>query len=183
MELSTIEISGQKYIIVDQEFEYIPNQEIEIIFAINLLLSIFWEARIFNEDLESIDTTTYTKVNWRFLPLWESPFATIDSVITSRYSEPHKQAPMLERQNFMKSLNPDEIFIWEGGFNDYFAYFFKWKNITILESMEYGNAIYIFDSDWKVLSKKTKKEILTWGLEKERIIHYRGYTRRVLVHF
>jgi len=183
MELSTIEVSGQSYIIVNQEFEYISTKETEIIFAINLLLSIFWEARVLNEDLEAIDTTSYKKVNWRFLPLWDSPFKTIDSIITSKYTEPHKQGPMLRRQEFLKSLNPDEIFVWEGWFNVYFAYFFKTQNITILESMEYWNAIYIFDSDWKALSKKTKKEILDGGLEKERIIHYKGYKRKVLSYF
>lgn len=183
MELSTVDINWDQYIIVDREFEYTEDQETEILFAINLMLSIFGEARVLSENLELLDTTNYTKVNWRLLPLWESPFDTIKSVVEGRYSTEYERVPMLERQKFMKSLNPDEVFIWEWGFNDYFAYSFKSKGITILESMEYWNALYIFDSNWKVLSKKTKKEILTGWLEKERIVHYPNYTRRVLTYF
>ena len=40
-----------------------------------------------------------------------------------------------------------------------------------MESIFYGNAIYVFDENWKKLSQKTKAEILKNNLQVERITH------------
>ena len=50
---------------------------------------------------------------------------------------------------------------------------------TILESLIYGNAIYVFDKNWLEFSKLTKKEILDENLHMKRIIHKKGWEKEV----
>lgn len=56
-------------------------------------------------------------------------------------------------------LKPKEIFRGIETFADYFALHFEETDKVILESVVYGNAIYVIEGDWRVLSRKTKTEL------------------------
>lgn len=43
----------------------------------------------------------------------------------------------------------------------------------------YGKATYIFENDWKTVSKLTKKEIIQNKLAKDRIIHNNKWEENV----
>jgi hypothetical protein len=60
------------------------------------------------------------------------------------------------------------------GFNGYIVFGYADLGLFVLESLEHGNATYVFGQDWEQLSALTKKEILHGGLQEERIIH-RGF--------
>ena len=42
-----------------------------------------------------------------------------------------------------------------------------------------GNATYVFDKDWEELSKLTKAQILDEGLQRDRVIHRKGWHQRI----
>ena len=65
------------------------------------------------------------------------------------------------------------------GFNGYVIMGFTKKNLYLLESAYYGNATYIFDEDWRDLSKMTKAKILNENLQKDRIIHREGWEENI----
>ena len=69
------------------------------------------------------------------------------------------------------------VFYGKAGFNGYVGFVFK--EFTILESLIYGNAIYVFDKNWLEFSKLTKKEILDRNLHIKRIIHKEGWEKEV----
>lgn len=51
--------------------------------------------------------------------------------------------PIIQRQEFLNSYKPKEVVLGTAGFKGYLAYVFN--TIVILESVRYGNAIYVFE--------------------------------------
>lgn len=183
LEFSIINSNTDTLLIINKKYKYTSTEKEEIIFWINLLLSYFWEVNMYKDNLELYDNTKYDRVYWKILPNWESPFDKIKDIIKLKYPATYKNLPIIKRQEFLKSLSPSIIYRWQWWFSDYNAYVFEKNNITILESIWYWNAIYILWLDWEEISKKTKKEILEWWLEKERIIHTNDYYNKIKKYF
>lgn len=66
-----------------------------------------------------------------------------------------------------------------GGFHGYLVFVFKQKNIVIMENMIYGNATYVFNDDWKELSKLSKAEIIQKNLHLDRLVHSEKWVREI----
>ncbi len=79
----------------------------------------------------------------------------------------------------VNALKPDFRAIGNGGFHGYIVHGFTKNKTYILESMYYGNATYVFDGAWEELSQRTKAEILRESLQKVRVIHRKGWKKRV----
>jgi hypothetical protein len=47
--------------------------------------------------------------------------------------------------------------------------------LSIVESLEYGNATYVFGKDWEALTQLTKAELIAGSLYEQRLIHRRGW--------
>jgi hypothetical protein len=79
----------------------------------------------------------------------------------------------------ISKLGPDTLALGRGGFHGYIAFGFSKRKIFILESIYLDNATYVFGSDWEMLSQLSKAEIISGGLQKERIIHDRRWGIRL----
>ena len=177
----SIELALLKY----QEVNYLStpllslsgNNEDEILLAINILLELFGEYQIFFED-EGIREIKFKRVNWRMMPPGEKLFEQLISHLKQSTKPDCTQPVVIERQYFLNSFEPSNIYMGLGGFSEYLAYEFKEKNIVILESIKFGNAIYKFGDDWEEFSKLTKKEIISHNLA-ERVIHTEGWKNQV----
>lgn len=86
---------------------------------------------------------------------------------------------ILNRQESLSRYEPDEIYVGNGGFRSYVAYIFKAKKLVVLESIQTDNATYIFGENWEQVSKLTKAEILKKSLQKDRLIHSKGWEIRL----
>jgi hypothetical protein len=75
------------------------------------------------------------------------------------------------------------VAIGQAGFSGYLIFGFTSRNLFICESVFYGNATYVFESDWEKLSKLSKAEILNQDLQKDRIIHREGWERKIATLF
>lgn len=152
----------------------------EIKHVVNLFLEFFEECHL-TDDPKSVPIVNPTRVNWRLLPSGGSPWARAKSAVTARIanSSNDNQSIIVDRQEFVCSLEPDDVYVGEGGFTDYLAYVFKAKKLVVLESLTSGNAIYVFDKNWKAFSHLTKREILSRNLHRERIIHATGWKKQL----
>lgn len=148
--------------------------------AVNLYLEFFGECYL-TDDPTSVPIVTPKRVNWRLLPPDSNPWTRAQSAVTTRISgrSADNQSIIIDRQQFVCSLNPDEVYVGEGGFADYLAYAFTQKNIVVLESLTSGNAIYVFDKNWRQFSQLSKRQILAQNLQKERIVHATGWKARL----
>lgn len=177
MELALIEKNGESYVSTPI-FRLIENTEEEILHAVNVLLEIFGEYRVFIEG-EGFKEPIYKRVNWRLIPPGERVFDYVIGHIQKNDISQNRQPVIIERQHFLHNLKPDLVYVGEAGFSDYMAYEFQSKKIVILESIKFGNAIYVFEDDWQQFSKLSKKEIIENEFA-ERIIHANGWKNQVL---
>lgn len=147
--------------------------EEDAVHKINLILEIFGICEILDEKQIPIIQTTKS-LNWTILPPGRRPWASqkkllqpLLDLVTDKRTNPVLQS----RLEDVNSLGAEFTATGNQGFSGYVVFGFPSKNIYILESAFYGNAIYIFNEDWETLSKKTKAEILNTNLQLDRITH------------
>ena len=85
----------------------------------------------------------------------------------------------IDRFEYISRFNPDFMAIGNGGFNDYVVFGFNDKNLYVLENSFAGNATYIFNDDWKIISQLTKAEILKENLQAHRLIHKKNWKLQI----
>lgn len=172
IEITIEQIDGKK-ILFGGKFINSPENFEEIKHCINLFLELFGECDTINSKQQISQSPNVTKLNWKILPKGEYPWNKLEPIIKERVSRlsENKQTIISSRFEKISSKAPDFVAFGAGGFNDYTIFGFEKKSIYILESMRSGNAIYVFEKDWKELSRLTKKEILDNNYHKARIIH------------
>jgi hypothetical protein len=65
------------------------------------------------------------------------------------------------------------------GFDGYLIFGYPDKHRYVLESLDYGNATYVFGENWEALSQLTKREIIADDLHLARIIHRQGWAAEI----
>lgn len=179
IELRIVEKEGQKIIIADKKFIYKKDDEL-LKHTINLFLELFKECEILKEDLSELtDLINLKRLNWELLPKGKMPWGKLKEHLKPVLEQTKKTKRVADeaRIKYINSHNPTMTFIGTAGFTGYVG--FEFKEFTILESLIYGNAIYVFDKNWMEFSKLTKKEILDADLHMKRIIHKDGWETEV----
>jgi hypothetical protein len=180
IEPPSIELKLAKNKITSPVFNY-PKDEQLMLHTINLFLEVFGECEILNENLEGILKTPEKSLKWAVLPQGEIPWDKVKRGLEPalKRSSSQEKAVFQDRFDTINSYKPDFGAYGLAGFSGYVVFGFKKKNLYICESIWHGNAIYIFQEDWRKLSKKTKAEILRGNLHKERIIHYSDWKDKI----
>lgn len=173
VELTISKKDGSKIYITTPNVKLTKANEKEISHKINLVSEIFGQAEIFDKQQVPIVKTT-VKLNWDILPKGVRPWDKQKSLLKPFLDniKDKRQKPVYDaRFEDINNLKPDFTAMGRNGFNGYVVFGFSDKDVYILESAFYGNAIYIFNEDWKKLSQKTKAEIIQNDLQIERITH------------
>mgnify|MGYP001573153428 FL=1 len=173
--------TGQTFLVSPPIEKNEKNKEL-LLHVINLYLEIFGECQFFTDGLETIMRTPIIRLNWEVLPKGEMPWEQFKKRIEPLIKHaPKGNQPILEyRLETINTFGPDFRAIGRGGFHGYIIHGFSGKNLFVLESIYYGNATYVFDEKWEDLSKRTKAEILSEKLQKERIIHSERWKNKVI---
>lgn len=146
--------------------------------TINLFLEFFGECELVKDDLSSISKIKITRRAWEFLPQGDNPWERVTKYLEScGVKETAIGITIIQRQEFLNSYKPKEVVLGTAGFKGYLAYVFN--TIVILESVRYGNAIYVFEKNWEEFSKLTKAEIISEKFYKDRIIHCKGWQEKI----
>ena len=181
IELSITENKNGQLLLTSPVFKKTDENKEIIKHSVNLFLEIFKECHFFTDNLENIIKTPLRKLNWIILPQgempWEQTKKYFDPLITS--AKKGNQPLLYYRLEVVNKLKPDFRAYGYGGFYGYIVHGFTKKKIYILESINYGNATYVFGETWEELSKKTKAEILNENLQKARIIHREGWKKNI----
>lgn len=149
--------------------------------VLNLFLELFGVCDIDLDGVVAKPAVALKKVNWKFLPPGEYPWDRLEQAIGSvmgRASDGIRRV-IWDRQETIKGFNPTEIYSGEGGFRDYVAYVFAEPGIVILESIRKGNALYVFGLNWQDVARLSKAEVLSNNFHLERIVHTKGWKRRL----
>lgn len=176
----SIFIDQGKELVISEKLDINESNLDEILHYVNIFLEIFGECDVYDENLE-LSNTQLKKVNWTILPkgsfLSRMLHETISPII-SELTIP-KQEVIWYRINEINRRNPEFIAVGQAGFKGYIVFAFPKKQIYVLESLFEGNATYVFDENWESLSKRTKAEILSQNLQKDRFIHKRNWKRYI----
>ncbi|MHC8493247.1 hypothetical protein ACTU44_11135 [Thalassospira sp. SM2505] len=143
----------------------------------NIFFELFRMCEIAEADLQALVPRVVEKKNWSFLPPGERPWEQVQQHLDLRYPNwtIRKRNPIRRRQAHIANKDPNRIVVGNGGFRDYVAYVFDYKGLCVLESCNFDNATYVFNSNWERLSQLTKAEILQNNLHVQRIIHDAGW--------
>jgi len=167
-------ISSDNIIVNDENKDLIKH-------TINLFLELFGECNIVDDEFLSRQQTPIKRVNWTMLPQgimpWESLKVPLLDLIDKTNIESKEDT--LNRFEYINSFSPDFVATGNGGFNDYVVFGFTSRNLYVLENSFAGNATYIFNSDWEVLSQLSKAEILAENLQEHRLIHKRNWKQNI----
>jgi hypothetical protein len=180
IELTYVEQDGQRWIVSPVLAQRKADRE-QNKHVVNLFLELFGECELVGVDLARITVPKIKKANWRLLPPGEYPWERLKTHIDRAIARTGDDAQKViwDRQETLRSFGPDEIYVGQGGFNDYLSYVFRAHGVVVLESVRMDNAIYVFGLDWQEVSQLTKAEVLSNRFHKDRIIHAKGWKGRL----
>lgn len=121
------------------------------------------------------------RVEWEFLPvgtIGPREFSDIARRLGIQGSHPN-YGRMQERYDVAAAMKPAEIVVGIGEFSRYFGFKFR-DDLVALESLDYGNALYLMYDDWLTLSKRTRVDLLAdTDVNYDRVIHSGSWAERL----
>jgi hypothetical protein len=168
-------------VLITEPIQYIEDNFEKIRHIINLLLELFGECQIFGDGLEQIINTPIKRLNWKILPPGRYPWERLEEHVRPLIEQARQgnRALIEDRFRTVNDYHPEFHAIGQAGFYGYVVFGFPTKGLFVFESIFTGNATYVFDENWEALSKLTKAEILSEQLQRDRIIHLRGWHERI----
>lgn len=172
---------GESLFLSSSELNLSDSDETRNIHVTNIMLECFSAFDIYDVEKDEIVGPRLKRLQWDILPSGECPWDKARPIILKR-TEHLKESDKKVIEHRMKTISrrkPDFLATGRAGFSGYFVYGFKDKDVYVLESMELDNATYVFNSEWEVISKLTKSQIINSELPHQRIIHNKKWAASV----
>ena len=157
-------------VVVSPALVFDAKQPAAVLHVANLFLELFGEAWVFSGDLAHIRVPTLVRVNWQILPPGTRLTPELVDRILRQVPE-HGRERALASFGALEARSPSFLVVGQGGFEGYVVFAFPEQNLFVLERPRWGNATYVFRSDWEELSKYSKTQILEEGRQFARVIH------------
>lgn len=122
------------------------------------------------------------RLPWSLLPPGQMPWSQVAARVrpyVRRLTAEAQTRVEVTLRALTEDHAPDFVAVGRDSFDGYLVFAFQSKGVFILESLEYGNATYVFGEDWERLSRLTKKELIEGSLHRERIVHKRRWAGRI----
>ncbi len=112
------------------------------------------------------------RVPWTMLPMGEGGIAQLTHYVRE-FQRRHPERRMHpERFDFAWSLEPTKVYMGNDEFEGYLALVFSHSGKVLLEHPEEGNAAYVFNENWRELSRLSKSVLLQrYCGSFERVLH------------
>lgn len=180
IELTFLETGGRR-LIVSPLLAHEPSTRDLAKHTINLTLELLDSCVLVTASLEGYRPPAVRNLNWRLLPPGEYPWERLRSEIEKAIGKAGEgaQRVIMDRQETLRALKPNHLYIGEGGYADYIAYVFEPQGLVVLESIRRDNAIYVFGSNWREVSRLSKAEVLSANHHRARIVHTDGWKDRL----
>ncbi|WP_099335718.1 hypothetical protein [Clostridium cadaveris] len=149
----------------------------DLLFHLNILQENIGNCDITDEYVENEKYIDEIYVNWELLPPGEKYVSQNVSIILSKINNPNANvtATLKDRLEFFNSLGSIKYIHGTNKFNSYIGALFP-EDIVLLENYSYGNAAYIFPSNWEEFSKLSRTDLLSYHDDKIiRIIHNKNW--------
>ncbi len=168
---------------VDRVFNRQALDEQDLLMACSLLReNVGSHASVVSTDTSVVQWLADQRVEWELLPIGEKGPQTFDQVVKRLNADPSspRVARMQERYDAVASMRPGAVVVGQGEFSRYFGFKFR-DNLVALESLEYGNALYLMYEEWEVLSQRSRIELLADAhANYDRVVHTAGWEERLI---
>ncbi|HXS45971.1 MAG TPA: hypothetical protein VN756_00740, partial [Solirubrobacterales bacterium] len=137
--------------------DFVASNEVALLHRINLFRELFGEAAVLTEDLGHYVRVETRQLNWELLPPGEMPWPQLQTHVKPLIDAMgERKGPVATRRLkvLTQEFQPDVVAVGRAGFSGYLA--FGYGEVYVMESLYYGNATYVFGSDWEELSKLSK---------------------------
>ena len=173
-----------KFTVDTPQFSGTPSERhATIMFALNLLQENVGGCGIWPRSTSTADLMSTYVLDWEFFPQGER----LDMVVQKlsfrlRNVTPAIQGIIEERAKLFRSLGGD-LLMGSSGFNRYLGAKFA-DDLVVFENIQYGNALYVLYEDWRIVSRKSRIELLKATNKHifERFIHRDGWISRFMEH-
>lgn len=143
-------------------------------FNLRLLREAVGDARIYGADFTDDDFAKIQRVDWQFLPRGSGE-EVLKRLAAGRIANEAKMQVAAERIRVLDRLEHDGFIVGIGKFARYFGAKFGTR-FVVLENLEYGNAMYLFEENWEVLTQLTRTDLIKRrDPSVHRIPHVRGW--------
>jgi hypothetical protein len=127
-------------------------------FNLRLLREAVGEAHVYDADLSDDEFARIQHVDWELL----AP-GSVDRVLAHLASrkaiDTEKLKVAQERLSVLDRLGHDGFIVGKGRFARYFGARFG-DRLVVLENLEYGNALYVFEENWEQLTQLSRTELI-----------------------
>jgi hypothetical protein len=173
IEFKILTATAENKIVAIEAVVFSAGQAENLLHCVNLFLEIFGECEVLTLNLNEIVNVPIRRLNWDIFPPGNHPWATVKARLNPIIQGQPKgnQGLITNRLEAINGFGSEFLAVGRAGFSGYVIFGFPKRKLFVLESIHHGNATYVFGEDWEQLSKLTKGEILTNGLQKLRIIH------------
>lgn len=130
----------------------------DLLFNIRLLQEAVGEAHIFDADLSDDEFARIQRVDWELLPPGSGE-RVLERLASSNPKDSERLNVAGERLRVLDRLGHDGYIVGAGKFARYFGVKFSGR-LVALESLEYGNALYVFDENWEQLTQLSRTELI-----------------------
>lgn len=127
-------------------------------FNLRLLREAVGDSHVFDADLTDEEFSQIQRVDWELLPR-----GSAEKVLTRLAAQKGVDAQRMEvareRLRVLDQLDHDGFIVGTGKFARYFGARFG-DQLVLLESLEYGNALYAFEANWEQHSQLSRTELV-----------------------
>lgn len=125
---------------------------------VKLLREVAGDAQLFDADLSDEQFANIQHVDWELLPTGSADRVLAHLASHSGADEARIEVAA-ERLKLLDRLGHNGFIVGTGKFARYFGAKLG-ERAAVLESLEYGNAIYVFEGDWEKLSQLSRSELI-----------------------
>lgn len=171
--------------IVDRVFDRADLEDRNLWMACSLLReNIDAHAGVLSTNTPVSEWLRTQRVTWELLPVGEReprPFSEIANRLRLDRNSPRVRR-MAERYDVAHSWRPTDIVVGDGEFSRYIGFKYR-DDLVALESLDYGNALYLMYEDWQTLSQRTRIDLLSDTIaDFDRVVHSNRWEERLASH-
>ncbi|MDN3644647.1 hypothetical protein QWY75_00345 [Pontixanthobacter aestiaquae] len=127
-------------------------------FNLRLLREVVGRSQVFCADMSDEEFANLQSVDWELIPPGSAD-RVIARLAESKATTAEQLEVASERLRVLERLSHDGFIVGHGKFIRYFGARFGEK-LLVLENLEYGNAMYLFEENWEELTKLSRTELI-----------------------
>ena len=152
----------------------------DLLFNLNLLQENAGSSDVYSSNTTKEEFLASLNVTWEFLPPGTRD-QNLESILSEiRVLTPTLRNEIIDKYDFLNSLNPLNIVKGSSGMIRYFGMMFR-EDLVVFETLNYGNALYVMYDNWTELSTASRVQLLKKELRDfDRVIHKGNWKDKIV---